>query len=421
MIFIAEETSVGTLLGTTHPRSSPYYGQRALFICKSYRRSISLFITDDERWSTVMRGRSRRATGDRRRIEDLDDPVDIEARMADHPVVEEVLPGASRRGLRGVSAGLALLLSACSGGAATAPSAPVTVLHLDAAAPAKVAAPSSGAEDPSGEPDTPRKLVALPACVRALREGVEIQLAKPGAPGEAMYAQALRREKADDLDQARRGYLELVQKEPSSPYIPLAYLAFAEMFFREAEGDPSKLSFAAQAYEEVTKYPAPENPAAAYARYQLAQVRRREGQNEQALAHLKRAVEQALGFADLPCAAQVVARARADLVDVYALIGSPAKARSFFRTVSGDPAGDETRTLVMVAALAEAYVAANRPQEAVDALLAVPSQAAPAAFCRREADLLPALDRAAAQPDQRRKLDALAQTHGARCADPHAP
>ena len=43
-------------------------------------------------------------------------------------------------------------------------------------------------------------------------------------------------------------------------------MAFGELFFQEAQGDPSKWDLAAAAYKEVIKYPPPTNKVYGYAR-----------------------------------------------------------------------------------------------------------------------------------------------------------
>lgn len=72
---------------------------------------------------------------------------------------------------------------------------------------------------------------------------------------EVLYYLAYEYEQANDLTNARRVYYDLINKKPNSKYIPNAYLAFGELFFNEAQGDPSKWPFAAQAYTEVIKFP----------------------------------------------------------------------------------------------------------------------------------------------------------------------
>src|SRR5580698_9806465 len=65
-----------------------------------------------------------------------------------------------------------------------------------------------------------------------------------GCVDEVLYYLAYEYEQANDLDNARKVYLELIQNSPQSKFIPNAYLAFGELFFNEAQGDPSKWALA---------------------------------------------------------------------------------------------------------------------------------------------------------------------------------
>jgi TolA-binding protein len=74
---------------------------------------------------------------------------------------------------------------------------------------------------------------------------------------EVFYYLALEYELAGDMTNARRNYFELIKNVPASKYVPYAYFAFGEMFYREAKSDPSKWDLAKQAYVEVMKFQAP--------------------------------------------------------------------------------------------------------------------------------------------------------------------
>ena len=58
---------------------------------------------------------------------------------------------------------------------------------------------------------------------------------------EVYYYLAYEYEQAGDTANARRVYLDLITKTPNSKYISNAYLAFGELFFNEAQGDPSQV------------------------------------------------------------------------------------------------------------------------------------------------------------------------------------
>src|SRR6478736_6784126 len=149
-------------------------------------------------------------------------------------------------------------------------------------------------------------------------------------------------EQSQNYDKAREVYLELIDKAPKSPYIPNAYLAFGELFFQEAQGDPSKWDLAAAAYKEVIKYPPPNNKVYGYARYKLGYVFWNKGDYANALNEFKKVIEYGDQFSDLPNAKQLAKAARRDLIPVYAVSGAPEKAYNFLKPISGDKGGENT-------------------------------------------------------------------------------
>ena len=81
------------------------------------------------------------------------------------------------------------------------------------------------------------------------------------------------------------------QKTPKSKYIPNAYLAFGELFFNEAQGDPRSGSSREQAYKKVIKYPPPDNKVYGYAQYKLGYVFWNKGDFAQALDAFKKTID----------------------------------------------------------------------------------------------------------------------------------
>ncbi len=77
---------------------------------------------------------------------------------------------------------------------------------------------------------------------RAARRPTFPQNPPPAYPhlDEVYYYLAYEYEQSGDTANARRVYLDLITKTPNSKYIPNAYLAFGELFFNEAMGDPTK-------------------------------------------------------------------------------------------------------------------------------------------------------------------------------------
>ncbi len=182
---------------------------------------------------------------------------------------------------------------------------------------------------------------------------------------EVLYYLAYEYEQAQDYKNARSVYFELIQKAPKSPYIPNAYLAFGELFFQEAQGDPSKWDLAAAAYQEVCKYPPPNNKVYGYARYKLGYVHWNKGEYAPTLAEFKKVIEYGDTYKDLPNATQLAKAARRDLVPVYAVSGAPEKAFNFFRPLSGDAAGETKKTIDMLNDLGLNYLDTGHYKEGI--------------------------------------------------------
>ncbi len=182
---------------------------------------------------------------------------------------------------------------------------------------------------------------------------------------EVLYYLAYEHEQANDHAEARKVYMELKAKRPLSRYIPDVYLAFGERWFEEAQGDPSKMDLAAQAYEQVLGFPPPGNKVYGYACYKLAFIHWNKGEHEKALAAFKKTIDFGIQFAELPGAASLASAARRDIVPVYALKGDPARAYAFFRPLSGDPPSSNQRTFKMMDDLGQSYWDAARYPEAL--------------------------------------------------------
>ncbi len=183
---------------------------------------------------------------------------------------------------------------------------------------------------------------------------------------EVLYYLAYEHEQAKDLNNARKVYFELIEKAPQSPYIPNAYLAFGELYFQEAQGDPSKWDLAAGAYAKVIEYPAPKNKVYGYARYKLGYVHWNKGDLDKALVEFKAVIEYGDKFADLPNAKQLQKSARRDVIPVYAVIGKPSAAFGFFKPLSGDTAGSDEKTLDMMNELGFAYLDTGHYPEGIE-------------------------------------------------------
>jgi tetratricopeptide (TPR) repeat protein len=186
-----------------------------------------------------------------------------------------------------------------------------------------------------------------------------------GCIDEVMHHLAFELEQDGKVDAARKVYLELIQKHPQSRYLPQAYLAFGELFFAEAQGDPAKWPLAEQAYREVLRYPAPQNTMLGYAHYKLAYVYWNQGDHARALSELKRTIDYAAQYPTAPNAAGLAGSARRDVIPVYALTGDPKKAHDFFRPLSGEDGGGSEKTFVMMDQLGVAYLDTGHYQHAI--------------------------------------------------------
>ncbi|HEX7666311.1 MAG TPA: hypothetical protein VF407_17415 [Polyangiaceae bacterium] len=182
---------------------------------------------------------------------------------------------------------------------------------------------------------------------------------------EVLYYLAYEYEQSNDNAHARQVYLELIKTRPQSKYIPNAYLAFGELFFNEAQGDPSKFDLAAQAYQEVIKYPPQTNKVYGYAWYKLGYVKWNQGDFTAALNAFKKTIDWGTAYRDQPGAAKLADSARHDTIPVYALKGDPGAAYNYFHTISGDDGGSNDKTYKMMDDLGQNYLDTGHYPEAI--------------------------------------------------------
>jgi tetratricopeptide (TPR) repeat protein len=182
---------------------------------------------------------------------------------------------------------------------------------------------------------------------------------------EVYYYLAYEYEQSGDTANARRVYLDLITKTPNSKYIPNAYLAFGELFFNEAMGDPTKWDPAKQAYIKVIAKPPPDNKVYGYAWYKLAYVFWNQGDLPHALDAFKKTIDYGTTYAQLPNATKLADSARKDVIPVYALAGSPTDAYNFFKNLSGDASGSNDKTFKMMDDLGQNYLDTGHYPEAI--------------------------------------------------------
>jgi tetratricopeptide (TPR) repeat protein len=163
----------------------------------------------------------------------------------------------------------------------------------------------------AGAPEAVRRKASQRA-ISTYRKLVDDGRADPRGD-EVLYYLGLEYEHAGDAMNARRIFFEVIQKFPSSRYIPHAYLAFGEMFFEEASSDPSKWELARQAYLKVVEFPPRQNDVYGYASYKLALALRNAGDTEHAAIAARHAVAFAAERPDLAGARVIAARAESEL------------------------------------------------------------------------------------------------------------
>jgi tetratricopeptide (TPR) repeat protein len=251
-----------------------------------------------------------------------------------------------------------LLCAACSGGAA--PSATATGFVF---VPTANSAPTTASRSTPLPVATVREVPPPDASVplaTAIRDRIMAESAATGGLDGDLLRQGRELELSRDLAGARKAYYELITKAPQSPLIPYAYLAFADLFFDEAEhDDPSKLPLARQAYEKVLTYPPPGNLAYAFAWHRIGLVASQMSDDARALDAQRKALATVSQYPSQPLAARLAESARHELVVAYAKAGDPQRAPAFFRSV------DATDASAMLIALGKAYVERGMARELI--------------------------------------------------------
>lgn len=223
---------------------------------------------------------------------------------------------------------------------------------------------------------------------------------------EVLYYLAYEHEQLGQSDEARKRYFELVQDHPKSRYLPKAYLAFGELFFSEAQTDPSRWPSARKFYEKVLTFPPPANELWAYAHYKLGYVDWNEGKHAEALDHFREVIEVLGKHPGLPNAAGLADAARRDIVPVYAQTGKATKAWDFLAPLSGDKRGQTARTLEMVERLGQTLMDTGQHAEAIALHHELVRRGPDARSCRYRAEIAKAT-RAAHPADERRIVKVL--------------
>lgn len=192
-----------------------------------------------------------------------------------------------------------------------------------------------------------------------IRNAVLEKSGRIDTPDAALFRSATDAFAHHDLTAARKSYFELIKNFPSSPLMPYAYVAFADMFFDEARSDPSKLALAKQAYVEAIKVPPPSNEMYAYALHRAGIVAGKSGEPMPALDFQKKAIGALLQYREVAARDALLASARHEIVGAYANVGSPDKALVFFKAVEPETAPAQ------VLALGEEYARTGKVRETI--------------------------------------------------------
>lgn len=183
---------------------------------------------------------------------------------------------------------------------------------------------------------------------------------------EVLYFLAYEYEQAQNLDEARKVYFQLINDTPQSKYIPNAYLAFGELFFQQAQQDPSQFQLARDSYLKVLEYKPPTNKVFGYAQYKLGYAYWNMGDLPKALEAFKATIDYSTQFASEPGANQLGKTARKDIVPVYAQVGKPEASYAFFHPLSGDTGSDNANTYDMMDQLGLNFIDTGHYQQAID-------------------------------------------------------
>jgi hypothetical protein len=159
----------------------------------------------------------------------------------------------------------------------------------------------------------------------------------------------------------------IISDFPQSLHVPLAYLAFAEIFAMEGEKDPSRREFAYQAFEKVIEYPPERNPSHAYALLRAGEVRRASDPTR-ALDLGRKAILSSL-VPSQRCGPLIRERALGWVIDVYAEVGSGVHAVNFVRQL----VLDENELALHIERLAARHEATGNRPEACRAVSALPA------------------------------------------------
>ena len=187
---------------------------------------------------------------------------------------------------------------------------------------------------------------------------------------EVLYYLAYEYEQANDLENARKVYYDLIKKAPQSKYIPNAYLAFGELFFNEAQGDPVEVGSRRAGVHRGHQVPAAGQQG----------LRLRAGTSSPTSSGTRASFDKALNAFKKTIEFGVAVRAAPERGEARRLAraatssrstrsqGDPAQAYNFLHNLSGDAAGSNEKTFKMMDDLGQNYLDTGHYPEAIVAL-----------------------------------------------------
>jgi tetratricopeptide (TPR) repeat protein len=170
---------------------------------------------------------------------------------------------------------------------------------------------------------------------------------------QALFYLGFALQDANRHDEALRVYRTMIQRFPQSPYVPNAYLSFAEHYFDTGEMENAKLF-----YERVLAVQDENNQVFGYATYKMAWVLYNLNDYEGSLQKFFEVIEYGRQHPNAPSVRSLLGNARMELVSVYAQVYgnaqhplNPTNALNTFRRY----AADEGNAYDMFEKLAELY------------------------------------------------------------------
>ena len=283
-----------------------------------------------------------------------------------------------------------LLLVGCG---STAPQEKPTTPLVEIAQVQKAPPLEMGEKDASADERIPPTNVyeSPDICLKKMRDGRGLPAEMLTTEDGNLYTESRALERAEILDSARKSYLRLLQSFPQSPLTPHTYFAFGELFYHEAQADPTKSAFAEQSFLEALKYPGPTNTTMPYALFRLAQLHAARGRGPESLNMLKKFGALSETQPEAQCVKALGESSRKLMATTYADAAQPERAFTFFARSMGDRAPAQTNAFETLANLCDVYIQRQKPENAAAALASAGEEHASSAFCLREEKIIAAI------------------------------